>query len=42
MKDRSKNSMLGAIKQLTINILKEAFKTFTFRQGQGIFLLGRS
>ncbi len=34
MKDRSKNSMLEAIKQLTTNISKEAFKTFTSDRGK--------
>ena len=34
MKDRSKNSMLEAIKQLTANIPEEAFKTFTSDRGK--------
>ena len=34
MPDRSKNSMLEAIKQLTSNIPKEAFKTFTSDRGK--------
>ena len=34
MEDRSKNSMLEAIKQLTTNIPKEAFKTFTSDRGK--------
>ena len=41
MEDRIKNSILEAIKYQTTNILKEAFKTFTIRQGQGIFVLGK-
>ena len=36
MPDRSKNSMLEAIKQLTSNIPKEAFKTFTSDRGKEI------
>ena len=42
MKDRSKNSMLEAIKQLTANIPEEAFKTFTSDRGERVFMLGRS
>ena len=34
MKDRSKSSMLEAIKQLTGNIPEEAFKTFTSDRGK--------
>ena len=34
MPDRSKNSILEAIKQLTSNIPKEAFKTFTSDRGK--------
>ena len=40
MEDRSKNSMLEAIKQLTTNIPKEAFKTFTLDRGK-IFHTGK-
>ena len=36
MPDRSKNSMLEAIKQLTSRIPKEAFKTFTSDRGKEI------
>ena len=42
MKDRSKNSMLKAIKQLTASIPKGAFKTFTSDRGERVFMLGRS
>jgi transposase insI for insertion sequence element IS30B/C/D len=34
MPDRSKNSLLEAIKQLTSNIPKETFKTFTTDRGK--------
>ena len=34
MPDRSKNSMLEAIRQLILNIPKEAFKTFTSDRGK--------
>ena len=34
MEDRSKNSMLKAIKQLTANIPEEAFRTFTSDRGK--------
>ncbi|ERK47516.1 hypothetical protein HMPREF1552_02408, partial [Leptotrichia sp. oral taxon 879 str. F0557] len=34
MKDRSKNSMLEAIKRLIASIPKEAFKTFTSDRGK--------
>ena len=34
MEDRSRNSMLEAIKRLTSNIPKEAFKTFTSDRGK--------
>lgn len=34
MKDRSKSSILEAIKQLTANIPKEAFKTFASDRGK--------
>ncbi|WP_314393853.1 hypothetical protein [Leptotrichia shahii] len=40
MEDRSKNSMLEARKQLTTNIPKEAFKTFTSDRGK-IFHAGK-
>ena len=40
MENRSKNSMLEAIKQLTTNIPKEAFKTFTLDRGK-IFYTGK-